>query len=218
MSDPVEAGTRRPVTDPALHPGPPANPMPAPVPARVAPSRRQFIVHAGGAGVLLAGAGSAGCAPRPALDRGLRLATLAQAAAELDRLAQAGALESGTAWTWAKTLAHCAQSIEYSMSGFPQPKPVLFQRTVGAAAFGVFSWRGRMTHDLTEPIPGAPALDAAADAAAVLARLRAALQAFDQWAGPLRPHFAYGALDKPAYARAHAMHLANHFSAFQPRA
>lgn len=194
---------------------PPAQP-PAWTPAD--PPRRRFLAHSAGAGALLAAAGGAGCAPGPTLDRGLRLATLEEASAELARLARAGALESGTAWSWAKTLAHCAQSIEYSMTGFPRPKPVLFQRTVGAAAFGVFSWRGRMTHDLTEPIPGAPALDATGDVAAALARLRAALGAFAQWSGPLQPHFAYGALDKPAYARAHAMHLANHFSAFRPRA
>lgn len=189
-----------------------------PAPRCVAPARRHFIAQAAGTGALLAAAGSAGCTPGPTLDRGLRLATLEEAAAELARLARAQALESGTAWSWAQTLAHCAQSIEYSMSGFPQPKPALFQRSIGAAAFGVFSWRGRMTHDLTEPIPGAPTLDAAGDAAAALARLRAALDAFAQWSGPLQPHFAYGALDKPAYARAHAMHLANHFSAFRPRA
>ena len=34
------------------------------------------------------------------------------------------------------------------------------------------------------------------------------------WQGPLRPHFAYGKLSKPEFERAHAMHLANHFSAF----
>ncbi len=181
-------------------------------------SRRQFMAHAAGTGALLAGAGSAGCAPGPSLDRKLRFATLDEAAAELARLAQAAALESGTAWSWSKTLAHCAQSIEYSMAGFPQAKPVLFQRTIGAAAYGVFAWRGRMSHDLTEPIPGAPSLDAGADSQAALARLQAAVRAFGQWGGPLQPHFAYGALDKPHYERAHAMHLANHFSAFRPRA
>ena len=45
-----------------------------------------------------------------------------------------------------------------SLDGFPQPKSAAFQRTVGAAAFTVFQWRGKMTHGLDEPIPGAPAL------------------------------------------------------------
>ena len=42
------------------------------------------------------------------------------------------------------------------------------------------------------------------------ARLRAAIARFQAHAGPLRPHFAYGTLDKVDYARAHALHIANH--------
>ena len=71
-----------------------------------------------------------------------------------------------------------------------------------------------MSHNLAEPIPGAPALDAAAEAQAALARLRKAAQDFAAHTGPLQPHFAYGALDKAQYEQAHAMHLANHLSAF----
>jgi hypothetical protein len=43
------------------------------------------------------------------------------------------------------------------------------------------------------------------------------MQTFAQHTGPLMPHFAYGALDKADYEQAHAMHLANHFSAFEAR-
>ena len=43
-----------------------------------------------------------------------------------------------------------------------------------------------------------------------IARLLAALNAFEAWGGPLKPHFAYGELDKAQYTRAHLMHLANH--------
>jgi Protein of unknown function (DUF1569) len=42
-------------------------------------------------------------------------------------------------------------------------------------------------------------------------RLIDALAAFEAWSGPLKPHFAYGELTKPQYARAHLMHLANHW-------
>ncbi len=84
---------------------------------------------------------------------------------ELDRLAKAAALDSTAAWTWAQTLDHCAQSIEFSMTGFSQPRSALFQRTAGSAAFAVFAWRGRMTHDLAEPSAGAPALVTTADRA-----------------------------------------------------
>lgn len=72
-----------------------------------------------------------------------------------------------------------------------------------------------MSHNLAEPIPGAPALDARTDSAAAVARLQRAIQEFQGTTAPLRPHFAYGDLSKPEYERAHAMHLANHFSAFE---
>ena len=147
-------------------------------------------------------------------DRRLVLASLNEALRELDRLKSPQALPPATAWSWPQTLAHCAQSIEFSMTGFPAPKPRLFQLSAGAAAFSVFSWRGRMSHDLAEPIPGAPSLATSADDAVAIARLRQAVQAFQAWQGPLRPHFAYGNLSKSDFERAHAMHLANHFSAF----
>lgn len=179
--------------------------------------RRSFVLSAAGAATALAAAGSAGCQGAPADERVLQFASLAAAMDEVARLAQAPALRSTAAWNWAQTLVHCAQSIEYSMTGYPQPKSALFQRTVGAAAFAVFAWRGRMSHDLAEPIPGAPALVAATSASQAVVRLQGAIQAFAQWNGPLQPHFAYGALDKPAYERAHALHLANHLSAFHTR-
>ncbi|MFT4242825.1 MAG: DUF1569 domain-containing protein [Acidovorax sp.] len=178
-------------------------------------SRRGFLKWGALGGVVAAGA--AFWLVQPGHDRKLAFATLAEAMREVDRLSAAPVqpLDPATAWNWQQTLEHCAQSIEYSLQGFPQPKSALFQRTLGAAAFSVFAWRGRMRHDLAEPIPGAPALDALApDAATALPRLRAAAQAFTAHAGPLKPHFAYGALDKAQYEQAHAMHLAEHLSAF----
>ncbi len=149
-------------------------------------------------------------------DRQLTFESLRDALDEMARLSKAGAPTSAAAWNWAQVLLHCAQSIEYSMTGFPQPKSPLFQRTVGAAAFKVFAWRKRMLHNLAEPIPGAPAIDRGADVEHASARLQRAIGAFEQWGRPLRPHFAYGVLSKSQYERAHAMHLANHFSVFRP--
>lgn len=184
---------------------------------KIDPSRRSFVIAATGATTALAAGGIAGCQGKAGEDRQLQFASLAAAEDELARLAQAKERVSSAAWSWAQTLAHCAQSIEFSMSGFPQAKSALFQRTVGSAALGLFSWRGRMTHNLAEPIPGAPALEAAADPQLALKRLRDAIAAFRGWPGPLRPHFAYGALGKQEYELAHAMHLANHLSAFRAK-
>lgn len=178
------------------------------------PTRRSFVVTTtSSAALALVAIGTTGCSA--ANDRQLQFTSFADAEKELERLAQAKALTTTATFNWPQTLVHCAQSIEFSMSGFPQPKSQLFQRTAGSAAFGVFAWRGRMTHDLSEPIPGAPVLEAKPDSAQALARLRSAINDFQRWHAPLQPHFAYGALDKKDYELAHAMHLANHFSGFQ---
>ena len=117
-------------------------------------------------------------------------------------------------WSWSQTLEHCAQSIEYSLQGYPQLYSPLFQHTAGAAAFAVFRARGSMQHDINEPIPSAAPLPAQAqDAASALQCVEAAAQAFLQHSGPLRPHFAYGALERRDYEQAHAMHLAEHAKA-----
>ena len=120
-----------------------------------------------------------------------------------------GARHTGS-FSLAQVMEHAAQSIEYSMQGFPAPKSALFQATLGRAAFALFDARGQMNHGLAEPIPGAPGM--ALPQAAAAQRLLAALDAFEAWTGPLAPHFAYGTLDKAAYTRAHLMHLANHWT------
>lgn len=178
--------------------------------------RRQFLQASAFTGIALMAPGV--LATSGSVDRALQFVSLDEALAELAQLTVSGEPVSHTTWNWAKTLTHCAQSIEFSMSGFPESKSAVFQNTVGAAAYRVFAWRGRMTHDLAEPIPGAPALDDATDIKTAEARLRAAIEQFRQWQGELKPHFAYGDLSKPEYELAHAMHLANHFSFFRAAA
>ena len=127
----------------------------------------------------------------------------------LDNVAASPGVRSTEGWPLAQVLEHLAQSVAFSVDGFPQPKSELFQRTVGTAAFGVFKWRGAMSHGLTEPIPGAPTLKLLTVAEGVQT-LKAALLRFDSHTGALKPHFAYGALSKPDYALAHALHVQNH--------
>ena len=129
----------------------------------------------------------------------------------LDRLERATQVRSTTEWKMQAVLEHLAQSIEMSLDGFPQPKPAWFQATVGAAAFAVFSARGKMSHGLTEPIAGAPEIAADQPLGLAVDRMLAALQRFDRHQGALAAHFAYGKLDKAAYLRAHLMHLADHW-------
>jgi hypothetical protein len=128
----------------------------------------------------------------------------------LDRLDRATQVRSTTEWKMLAVFEHLAQSIEMSLDGFPQPKPAWFQATLGPAAFAFFGLRGRMSHSLTEPIPGAPALTQNEDWKPGAQRLRVAVSRFQTRTGPLHPHFAYGELSRPDFARAHALHIANH--------
>ena len=136
--------------------------------------------------------------------------TLASAAAAIQAL---GARDktNGT-WSLAQVLNHAAQSIEYSIDGFPELKSALFRSVVGSVAFAVFEARGAMGHSLAEAIPAAPVLDAAAMLEPAKVRVLAALRRFESHAGALAPHFAYGTLDKAQCTRAHLMHLANHWA------
>ena len=170
--------------------------------------RRRFLQ----ASLVLGAVPLLGCGPQL---RDLRLTTLPAALEEMRRLGQLPRLQSTTAWSWSKTLVHLAQSIEYSMTGYPTQNSMLFQRVVGQTAFNVFSWRGKMQHDLTEPIPGSAAIAHQPPLDQAALRLLAACQQFMQWDKALQPHFAYGALTHSEYEQAHAMHLANHFAAFR---
>lgn len=113
----------------------------------------------------------------------------------------------------AQALAHCAQSIEYSLTGYPALRSGLFRATIGRLAKRKFLAAGRMTHDVAAPVPGAPALPADLRFAAARDRLRAAIDAFGRHAGALAPHLAYGRCTRDEYARLHLLHLDDHLRA-----
>lgn len=128
----------------------------------------------------------------------------------LDSLQSAKSVQSTNGWTLNAVLEHLAQSIEMSMDGFPEPKSALFQATAGSAAFAIFKMRGRMTHGLSEPIPGAAPLQQLPTWQTGAARLRSAVIKFQNYTGAMKPHFAYGALSHADFAVAHTLHIANH--------
>ena len=173
--------------------------------------RRRWLKLAAGAsaGVLLGGgAGALWLTGEP--EPVAALPDIPAALAWLDRVTRVPA-ESTSAWTLAQMLEHAAQSVEYSLQGYPELNSTLFRSSVGPLAFRAFARRGRMTHATTEPIPGAPAL-VADDVGAAAQRLAQALLHFEATpaAFAFPPHFAYGALSKDDYLRAHLMHLADH--------
>lgn len=170
-------------------------------------NRRQLLKLTAVAGVAGAGAGFWALPRSPRPDA----ADLAGAQRVLAGLVDK-ALVSTRGWSPAEVFNHCAQSIEYSMSGYPALKPAWFRGSVGPLAFGVFAARGAMRHPLDEAIPGARPLDAPASQAEALDRLQLAFADFAAYQGELKAHFAYGALDHADYAQAHVMHLYDHLS------
>ncbi|MEN9984213.1 MAG: hypothetical protein RI918_2182 [Pseudomonadota bacterium] len=154
-----------------------------------------------------------------------KVQNLSDALRWLDKLDKAAKISMTGQWPVVTVLEHLSQSIEMSLDGFPQPKSAIFQNTAGAAAFAVFKWRGKMSHGLDEPIPGAAALTMQGDWKPAAQRLRTAITRFAQrlrtaitrfngHTAALKPHFAYGALSKADFALAHAFHIANHQDEF----
>jgi hypothetical protein len=145
----------------------------------------------------------------------LRCTTFDDVLAALDRLPLTPGKDAAPQkLTPAQALTHCAQSIEYSMSGYPQLRSGFFRAVIGPLAKRKFIKAGMMSHDVGAVLAGAPALAADADLAGALARLRGAIAAFRAWEGALAPHLAYGVCSKAEYEALHAMHVADHLKAW----
>lgn len=168
-------------------------------------SRRTFLIAAAvtGAGLLIAN--------REELLKSQDDLSIDKIIAKLTQLKE-GAVQSTGTWDVAKIFSHCAQSIEMSITGYPEHKSPVFKLTVGSLAFSAFNAKGKMTHSLDEPIPGAPMLPANDDVTESYIRLITALNNFQVYDGPLAEHFAYGLLTKDEYERAHVMHILNHLT------
>jgi hypothetical protein len=139
----------------------------------------------------------------------MRLASLEEARAQLARVPWSRVRADGP-WTVGQILVHCAQSLEYGLTGFPRNKSRLFRATIGRLALARFLSRGELSHDRAAPIPGAPEPEPL-DALAARARLERAIDAF-RAADRFAEHFAYGAVDKARYDRVQALHIADHLS------
>ncbi|MCG6140338.1 DUF1569 domain-containing protein [Leptospira mtsangambouensis] len=114
-------------------------------------------------------------------------------------------------WSPGKVFTHCAQSIEYSLNGYPEMKSSLFRGSVGKIAFSVFAFKNKMNHGLEEPIPGAEEISNATELKVGITRLIKAIDDFSKTKeSSLRPHFAYGELTKEEYDVAHSLHIKNH--------
>jgi hypothetical protein len=144
----------------------------------------------------------------------VKLISTDQALAHLEMLEKASQVAVQGPWNAFQVLSHCAQSVEYSVSGYPQHRSTLFKATAGRIALRSFIKRGEMKHDLTAGVPGAEAPGPEGTLQQGIARLRSALEAFRSGKGELQPHFAYGPVSRADYDTIHALHLANHLTLF----
>lgn len=151
-------------------------------------------------------------APSGVEDRGLVFSNLEEADMEIEKIRRAKKIVPYGVWNAPQILLHCAQSIYFSIQGYPENKSVAFRNTIGKFAFWNFERKGRMSHDLDAPIPGAPALATAISLEESVTELRKSFEAFGNHNKEFAPHFAYGNLTKSEYEQAHAMHIANHLS------
>jgi hypothetical protein len=147
------------------------------------------------------------------LPRAVRLSSWTEMLAELDRIVDAPQVTLAGTWTVSQVFEHCAQSIVYSMIGYPKLRSALFRVTVGRIAKGKFLGQGYMTHDLEAPVPGAAPLKPGDDRRAGATELRDAIASFQAFHGEPAAHLAYGPCTLAEYERIHAMHFANHVSA-----
>ncbi|MBI3395036.1 MAG: DUF1569 domain-containing protein [Spirochaetia bacterium] len=177
-------------------------------------SRGQFIEKAGAYAAAVAASGSilsaASCSGSAA--HKVKFADLTQALTYLEKLPPA--TKTSGAWDAAQVLIHCAQSIDFSIRGFPENKPWVVRHTVGPVVFGRFRSHGEMNHDLSAAIPGAPPLPPGLSFQEGMEILRASVTRFLAYNGPLAEHFVYGTMTKTDFDLAHAMHIANHIDEF----
>ncbi len=136
-----------------------------------------------------------------------RLVTLEAALAEARIVASRAPTGFGPA------MAHCAQSIQCSIDGYPKPASWLVRALIGPLVLKRFLGRGFMQHDTRAPVPGVPPPVDTLSASEGLAALETASVRFRAHTGALAPHFAYGPVGKGAYEAVHAMHVANHLDA-----
>ncbi|MFT4938511.1 MAG: hypothetical protein ACI88A_001539 [Paraglaciecola sp.] len=169
-------------------------------------NRRHFIMSSIGSSVLLAGGGVLWF-QQLKNQQDLSLSNLLLTLEQL----QTQDIRFIGQWNDFQIFTHLAQSIEFSMTGYPEHKSKLFKSILGKSAFRVFSKQGSMSHGLNEPIPGAPELLPDGFTHAALSRLINAINTFIDYNGELHAHFAYGELSHEEYANAHAMHIYNHF-------
>lgn len=139
------------------------------------------------------------------------LSNLEEAKAVLHKIIESDRVSSPN-WPVFTIMSHCAQTIQYAMTGYPKSKPKWIQNTIGKWVLGKFSRQGYMSHNLQAPVPGSPPIENTGIAKDGIKILLNTIETFETYRGELKPHLIFGNLSKEAYNQYFAMHIADHLS------
>ncbi len=126
-------------------------------------------------------------------------------------------LYQGNNWSLYKIIEHCTQTIEYSMIGYPKQKNIIIQYTVGKVAISHFLKKGKMSHDLKAPVPGAPSIQEDGNVSKAIEHLNHTIDSFNAFDKMLKPHLLFGKLTKNQYDKYFILHIKDHFSELEVR-
>jgi hypothetical protein len=140
-----------------------------------------------------------------------KFSSLSEAKIKLLELSKSNDIKTSK-WSFYKILLHCAQTIEYSMKGYPELKPKILQLTIGKIAVNKFLKQGFMKHNLTTPVPGSPEISDNGDEKIAIEALISIIDKFIKYDAELYPHLLFGNLSKYKYDNYFAMHIADHLS------
>lgn len=141
----------------------------------------------------------------------IRLESLEEAKKELLKLSEEGRKEP-EGWSFYKTFSHCAKTIDYSIAGYPALKPAIVRSTIGKLAIQKFLKQGYMKHDLQADVPGSPEIMNQGSFSDGIEILLDSIDKFQAYQGDLKPHLLFGTMNKEAYDKYFAMHIADHLS------
>lgn len=133
---------------------------------------------------------------------------------DVDRLVQGH--ETVGKWSLGQVCNHLSATFVMSMEGFGVAVPWPIRVTLGQVIWRKVLRERKMRAGLKVPerfLPR-PGLDDRAEVEA----LRAAIQAYDRYTGPMAPHPMFGAIGRDGWNRLHCIHCAHHLSFVLPRA
>lgn len=145
------------------------------------------------------------------MKQALKLLSLEDAKQELLRLKQSKTVNTPN-WDISEICLHCAQTINYSITGYPVMKSPFIRNTIGKIAYRKFKRQGFMSHSLTAHVPGGDQLEVELSPQDSIQKLLDTIETFQNYTGALKPHLLFGNLTKAEYDQYFAMHIADHFS------